>query len=290
MDKGKNEYELLDSGNGEKLERFGDYILRRPCSQAVWNPALSLDKWEKADASFDRKNGNCWQNRTSLPEKWEVSIEGIKFNLSGTDFGHLGVFPEQRPVWEWIRSSSIKFKKITNRPAKVLNLFAYSGGSTMAAALGGAEVCHLDASQGMVDWARTNAALNGLKDSPIRWIVDDVMKFLKRELKRGRKYDGIVLDPPSFGRGKQGEVFKIEKEINPLLAACHALLDKEAAFVILSAHTPGFTPIILENLLKKFLSPLGGETTSGEMMLTGKTNVYPLPNGTWARWNSLNLN
>jgi 23S rRNA (cytosine1962-C5)-methyltransferase len=205
----KESYALLDSGNGRKLEKFGQYTLVRPSAQALWQPRLSETVWQKADAVFDRVEGQRWHNRSRLPESWEIEIDGIRFRLSSTDFGHLGVFPEQRASWQWIRQTLQTARKAGRKSVNLLNIFAYSGGSTLAAALEGAQVCHLDASAGMVQWARENTALNNLAAAPIRWIVDDAHKFMKREIKRGRRYDAIVLDPPSFGRGAQGEVYKI---------------------------------------------------------------------------------
>lgn len=272
-------YSLLDSGDGRKLESFGGRVLERPASQAVWHPELNEKEWEQADARFDREQGNRWHGRHRLPGEWVAEIEGIQFRLSSTDFGHLGVFPEQRPMWRWLRETC------ASRPgAKVLNLFAYSGGSTLAPAQGGAAVCHVDASKGMTDWARDNARRNGLADAPIRWIVDDVSVFLRREIKRGRRYDGIILDPPSFGRGAKGEVFKIEERINPLLEQVHQLLSDTPLFVLFSCHTPGFSPQVLENLLGQHVQGLGGSIDRGEMLLTGKPGTRPLPSGNYARW------
>ena len=182
-----DDYELLDSGDGRKLERFGRFALARPCSQALWRPSLGAAEWAKADASFDREDGNRWHGRSNLPREWEISTAGMRFRLGGTDFGHLGIFPEQRAQWKWIREGAGTWNGKHGTGMRVLNLFAYSGGSTLAAALGGAEVCHLDASRGMVEWARANARLNGLADSPIRWIVDDAHKFMRREARRGRR-------------------------------------------------------------------------------------------------------
>lgn len=201
---------------------------------------------------------------------------GVSFKLSLTDFGHLGIFPEQKKQWEWIQEHS--------KGLKVLNLFAYSGGVTLAAAKGGASVCHLDASKGMVAWARENARLNGLEQAPIRWIVEDVTKFLKRELKRGSSYDAIILDPPTFGRGSQGEVFKIEEDLFPLLELCFSLLSPAPKFMLLSCHTPGMTPLILEHLLEPLVLKFGGVVEKGEMALEGKQGVKPLPSGGFARW------
>jgi len=252
----RDDYALLDSGDGRKLERFGKYVLARPCSQALWRPALSEGEWRRADASFDREDGNQWHGRANLPKEWSISTAGISFKLGGTDFGHLGIFPEQRKQWEWIRAARAK---------SVLNLFAYSGGSTLAAALGGAEVCHLDASKGMVDWARGNAALNNLASHPIRWIVDDAHKFMRREVRRGRKYDAIILDPPTFGRGAGGEMYKIERDLKETLSLVKELLSPEPAYVLFSSHTPGLSPIVAENLLGQLFP--GTRMESGEMLL-----------------------
>ncbi len=274
-----NGYELLDSGNGAKLERFGEIVLARPCAQAVWQPQRPA-RWKSADATFDREDGNRWHGRNRLPQEWVIDVDGTRFRLSGTDFGHLGIFPEQRAQWTWIRETVAA----AGRPVRVLNLFAYSGGSTLAAARGGAEVCHLDASKGMVQWARANAALNGLESHPIRWIVDDAHKFLNREIRRGRRYDGIILDPPTYGRGGNGETYKIERDLTETLRLCRALLSDSPLFLLLSAHTPGHTPIVLGNVLTQALRGLGGAVTSGEMVLAGAPDVFPLPSGAYARW------
>jgi len=277
----KNEYELLDSGNGRKLERFGSVVLSRPCAQAVWEPQKP-GLWQRAVAAFDRSNGLNWRGRDGVPDSWVVPINGISMKLSTTDFGHLGVFPETRALWDWITATLKSASAQAGRTLNVLNLFAYSGGATLAAAKAGCEVCHLDASKGMVDWARENAAINQLKDAPIRWIVDDVHKFLSREIKRERKYDAIMLDPPSFGRGKQGELYKIEKDLIMTLKSCKAVLADRPLFVILTSHTPGFSPSVLQNLLIQLLG--NGDSESGEMLLTGAPDVFSVPNGNWARW------
>lgn len=271
-------YALIDSGNGYKLEKFGPYTIARPCSQAVWEPQLSREMWDKAHASFTREGENKWiQKKGSLPDAWQVQVSNITFKLSPTDFGHLGIFPEQKEFWNWIQKTVSKGKKI-------LNLFAYSGGSTLAAAKGGADVCHLDASKGMVTWARENAALNHLEQAPIRWIVDDVSKFLARELRRGSRYDAIILDPPSFGRGASGEIFKIEDEITHLLKSCRNLLTEKPLFILFSCHTPGFSPIVMEHLLKQALEGIPGAVDVGEMALTGNSEAFSVPSGTFARW------
>lgn len=277
----KNEYELLDSGDGKKLERFGQITLSRPCAQAVWAPQFP-SLWETASAEFDRVQGLNWRGRERLPDSWVVPVNGIKMKLSTTNFGHLGVFPETRETWDWITKTLESAQKKAERQMKFLNLFAYSGGATLAGAKSGAECCHLDAAKGMVDWARENAKLNDLGDAPIRWIVDDVNKFLSREIRRGRTYDAIILDPPSFGRGKSGELYKIEHDLMVTLQNVKDVLSDDPCFVILTSHTPGFSPIVLQNLLSQLLGE--GKTECGEMLLTGKDELFDLPNGNWSRW------
>ncbi len=221
-----SDYQLLDSGGFQKLERFGSIVLARPCAQAVWEPSKP-DAWRTATATFSREGGNRWQGREKLPATWAIEVDGIKFQLSSTDFGHLGIFPEQRDQWQRIAQDCAAFRTRHGRAPRVLNLFAYSGGSTLAAARAGAEVCHVDASKGMVEWARKNAALNALQEKPIRWIVDDVTKFLERELRRGQRYDLLILDPPSYGRGAKGEIFKIENDLPNLLDVLSRLHSEE---------------------------------------------------------------
>ena len=276
-------YALLDSGGGRKLERFGPHVLARPCGQALWRTQLPAAAWEAADASFDREEGQRWLHRGRLPAAWEIEVEGLRFRLSGTDFGHLGIFPEQRDTWRWLQRA-LAGAAAGGRTPQVLNLFAYSGGATLAAARAGAVVCHLDASAGMVQWARENAARNGLEAAPIRWIADDAHKFLGRERKRGRRYDAIVLDPPSFGRGAQGEVYKLERDLPATLELCAALLSDRPVLFALSAHTPGVTPLVLEHLLRDALGSCAGTYASGEMLLTGAAGVRPVPSGCFSRW------
>lgn len=279
-----DDYALIDSGDGQKLERYGAYVLARPCSQAVWKPTLSTTVWQQAHATFDRAEGNQWHNRNALPAEWKIHTAEITFKLSGTDFGHLGIFPEQRDQWHWIRQAVREACAARGRPIQLLNLFAYSGGSTIAAALGGAEVCHLDASKGMVQWGRENAALNALHNHPIRWIADDAHTFLSREIRRERRYDAVILDPPTFGRGQRNEMYKIEQDLPETLRLCRALLTPEPLFMLLSAHTPGYSPVVLQNVLSQSVESLGGITVSGEMLLTGAPDVLPTPCGAYARW------
>lgn len=273
-----DDYELIDSGCGRKLERFGRYVVARPCAQALWQPDLAKIEWNHADASFDRVDGNRWNGRGNLPKEWNAKIAGIVFRLSGTDFGHLGIFPEQRAQWKWIRKTVSDARK-TGRDVSVLNLFAYSGGSTMAAAQGGAQVCHLDASKGMVEWARQNAALNGLSDKPVRWIVDDAHAFMRREVRRGRRYDAIIFDPPTFGRGAKGEMYKIERDLAETLDLVKSLLSDSPLFVLFSSHTPGLSVRVAENIVSQAFNPPAVE--SGEMLLEGR--LRDCPSGVYCR-------
>ena len=296
-----DDYELIDSGDGRKYERFGDVSLARPCSQALWRPE-NPDAWRRATAAFDREDGNRWHNRGALPKEWTIETAGIRFRLSGTDFGHLGIFPEQRAQWNWIRETvklrsgkvegwkggrvggfssagDPKLETLDSKLPTVLNLFAYSGGSTVAAAQGGASVCHLDASKGMVQWARENAALNGLESHPIRWITDDAHKFMERELRRGRRYDAIILDPPTFGRGANGEMYKIERDLKKTLSLVKELLSERPIFVLFSSHTPGLSCAVAENILGQSFPDARLE--SGEMLLEGRS--VPCPSGIYCR-------
>ena len=275
----KEKYLLLDSGNQQKLEQFGAYILARPCSQALWRPSLPQTEWERADACFSRDGGNTWKFKTKLPESWFVEIEEVRFKISLTDFGHLGVFPEHSLLWKSMKEG---IRKLQNSP-QILNLFAYSGGATLAAAQAGARVCHLDASKGMVSWARENAAHNQLSAAPIRWIVDDAVKFLKREIKRGTRYEGIILDPPSFGRGSKGEVFKIERDIHELLHLCRELLSEKPLFLLLTTHTPGMTPIVMGHLMKETMRGKEGKIETGEMILPSSKGI-DIPSGSYAKY------
>jgi len=275
------DYELLDSGNGSKLERFGRVTLSRPAALAIWHPQKPA-LWNQATAAFDRKGGLTWRGREKLPDSWVVNLHGVRLKLSTTDFGHLGVFPETFDIWDRIADAIKNRSNQTPGTPQFLNLFAYSGGATLAAAKAGAACCHLDASKGMVDWARENAALNGLENAPIRWIVDDVHKFLEREVRRGRVYDAILLDPPSFGHGAKGELYKIERDLPKTLDLLRQLLSPDPLFLMLTCHTPGFTPVVLANILRQFRK--NGSVESGEMLLTGARDAMALPSGTWACW------
>lgn len=276
----RNEYELLDSGDGRKLERFGDVVLSRSCGQASWEKQKP-EVWRSAVASFDREQG--WQTHgdAELPPSWVITINDVVMKLAPTSAGHLGLFPETRELWSWIGAA---LGSPDDAGPSVLNLFAYSGGATLAAARAGCSVCHVDSSKSMVKRARENACLNDLDAAPIRWIVEDVGKFLDREIRRGRTYDAIMLDPPSFGHGIKGEQYKIDRDLAPTLQKCAALLSDTPRFVLLTSHTRGVTNAQLESLMQDVLGR--GDMASGNMRLTGASDVRPVDDGVWTRWTS----
>jgi 23S rRNA (cytosine1962-C5)-methyltransferase len=287
-----NDYQLLDSGNMKKLERLGPYVLVRPSLAAVWEPRLAETEWRKADGVYTRdtgEDGGKWTFYRKVQREFDVIYGNLHFHIRLTNFGHMGLFAEQVDNWDWLRAIVRKRMAATNdRNLYVLNLFGYTGGSTLACSQAGAHLVHVDAAKGVVDWARKNAELSGLADRPIRWLIDDAMKFVKREERRGNTYQGIILDPPSFGRGPQGEVFKIEDHLVPLLQSCKSLLAKDALFVLYSCHTPGFTPLTLENQLELVTGRRGGTIEAGEMTVAeenqGQLQGRLLPSGAVARW------
>jgi len=274
----RNEYELLDSGDGRKLERFGEVVTARPCAQATW-PRQYPEAWSTATAVFDRERGWSSPAGADVPESWVVAINDINLRLKPTPAGHLGVFPETRELWGRITQM---LASPGASDTSVLNLFAYSGGATLAAARAGCAVCHLDASRSMVNRARENAALNGLDAAPIRWIVEDVGKFLGREYRRGRRYEAIMLDPPSFGHGAKGEQYRIDRDLVPTLEQCAQVLAEKPAFVLLTSHTQGVTAAQLQSVMRDVLG--AGDFTSGSMQLTGAPGVRTVESGLWMRW------
>lgn len=284
MSRTQNSYILLDSGNFRKLEQVGPYRLNRPAPQAIWKPALSERDWADVHAYYHRSSsgGGSWEYKTRLPENWAVSYYGLTMQIKLTDFGHMGLFPEQGPNWDWIQD---QIRRVS-RPVKVLNTFAYTGGSSLAAAAAGAEVVHLDAAKGMEVWARENARLSKMDKLPIRWLIDDVTRFINREIRRGNHYDAIILDPPSFGRGSKGEVWKFEDDLPALLELCSQVLSTSPVFILLSAHTPGVTPLTLENLLANLIVPFRGTLISAEMVIPEHKSSRVLPSGTMARWHT----
>ena len=288
------DYEVLDTGNGEKLERWGDYILVRPDPQVIWKCDHKHPGWKNNDGHYHRssKGGGEWEFK-GLPNEWSISYdlksidEKLSFNLKPFAFKHTGVFPEQAANWEW--TSSIIKKEADKRsegdPVKVLNLFAYTGGATMAALAADASVTHVDASKGMVGWAKENAVSSGLSDRPVRWLVDDCGKFVEREIRRGNKYDGIIMDPPSYGRGPKGEIWKIEESIWPFLENCVQLLSDRPLFFLINSYTTGLQAGVLDHMMGKLITPkFGGKCESDEVGLPVSGTDLVLPCGASGRW------
>ena len=278
---GWEDYELLDCGGGEKLERWGKQILVRPDPQAIWETPHTNRGWRNAQGRYYRSSsgGGHW-DKEKLPESWTVNYKDLKFQVKPMNFKHTGLFPEQAVNWDFAR------EKIKNagRPIRVLNLFAYTGGATAALAASGAEVVHVDAAKGMVAWAKDNLAASGLASAPVRFIVDDVMKFVLREQRRGRTYHGILMDPPSYGRGPNGEMWKIEDNLYPLVEECVKLLDGEARFFLINSYTTGLAPSVLSNVLKCSLGKRGGKIESDEVGLPITRGGMVLPCGASGRW------
>lgn len=289
-------YELLDSGEGEKLERFGDFVLRRPDPQALWVKMLPAENWEKASVRFvNAGRSGTWKKNVALesddakklPDAWNIELAGLTFGISLSAFKHTGIFPEQSENWNWIMETIGK----AGRPISVLNLFGYTGGATLAAAKAGAHVTHVDGSKVSVNRARENAALSGLGDKPIRWIIDDAMAFVKREVRRGNKYDAIIMDPPAYGHGPKKELWEIETHLPLLIAECRKLLSPEPLFVILNGYASGYSAIAYKNnILDLIGSASGGGDVRGEIefgeLAAGSKADRLLPAGIFARWRS----
>ncbi len=281
------DYEVLDSSGGEKLERWGDFLLVRPDPQVIWNTPKNNPGWKKFNGHYHRSNkgGGEWEFR-NLPNEWSIHYNSLTFNLKPFAFKHTGLFPEQAVNWDWF-SSVIKSAKEKNpdKPFKVLNLFAYTGGATLSAAAAGASVTHVDASKGMVQWAKENALSSGLEEAPIRWLVDDCVKFVEREIRRGNKYDGIIMDPPSYGRGPKGEIWKIEDSIYPFIELTGSLLSDDAAFFLINSYTTGLQPAVLTYMLNTVIvTKFGGRVKSEEIGLPVSENGLVLPCGASGRW------
>ena len=278
------DYEVLDTSNGEKLERWGDYFLVRPDPQVLWDTPKKLRQWKKPNGHYHRshKGGGQWEF-FDLPEQWEISYGNLKFHLKPFHFKHTGLFPEQATNWDWFS----ELIKKAGRPVKVLNLFAYTGGATIAAAAAGASVTHVDASKGMVTWAKENAASSGLADAPIRWIVDDCVKFVEREIRRGNHYDAIIMDPPSYGRGPKGEIWKIEESIHPLVKLCAQLLVDRPLFFLINSYTTGLQPAVLSYLIGTELKRFPGKVTADEIGLPVSSNGLTLPCGASGRFEGI---
>ena len=281
------DYEVIDSSNGEKLERWGKYILVRPDPQVIWDTPKKEEGWKNKNAHYHRssKGGGEWEF-FDLPKQWQINYKDLTFQLQPFSFKHTGLFPEQAVNWEWFRNLINNRKKQNpDRPIKVLNLFAYTGGATISAAKAGAAVTHIDASKGMVTWAKENAVLSGLKDAPIRWIVDDCVKFVEREIRRGNRYDGIIMDPPSYGRGPKGEIWKIEEKIYPFIQLCAQILSEDPLFFLVNSYTTGLQPAVLSYMMGTELVPrFGGHVEAEEIGLPVSGNGLILPCGASGRW------
>ncbi len=322
--KSSSDYSLIDSGDGEKLERFGKVVLSRPDPQALWAKKLSVAEWKKSDGYFSRdESGGKWALKSGVPAKWEVSFGGLKFWIKPTAFKHTGLFPEQEVNWGWLRRTIAKAVKergfeghfglsegegelaatspevdgvsretLLSETAfniEVLNLFGYTGGATLACAQAGAKVVHIDSSKAAVTWARENAEISGLKDAPIRWIIEDARLFVEREIKRGRKYDAIIMDPPAFGHGPTNELWKIEENFLPLVENCMKLLSDKPLFFLINGYSAGYSAVAYENVLLSLVEKYGGEIEVGELTIEEENDKEELqarllPAGIFARW------
>lgn len=277
------DYEILDMASGEKIERWGDYILRRPDPQVIWSDKNNKEVWNKVNAIYHRstKGGGTWENITNMPSSWQIKYNNLTFNLKQMGFKHTGLFPEQAYNWDYM----IDKIKSSNREIKVLNLFAYTGGATCACLLAGASVCHVDSSRGMIEWAKENVKSSSLDESKVRYIEDDVFKFVEREIRRENKYDAIIMDPPSFGRGSNKEVWDIEKDLYKLVKLCGELLSTEPLFFLINSYTTGLSPKVLENILNLTINnKYKGLVISGELGLPMNNSGLILPCGIYGRW------
>lgn len=276
------DYEVLDTSSGEKLERWGDYLLVRPDPQVIWNTPRKNPGWKKKNGHYHRssKGGGEWEF-FNLPEEWSIHYRELTFRLKPFSFKHTGLFPEQATNWDWFGNLIAN----AGRPVKVLNLFAYTGGATLSAAKAGAAVTHVDASKGMVTWAKENAAASGLSDAPIRWLVDDCVKFVEREIRRGNHYDGIIMDPPSYGRGPKGEIWKIEENIYPFIELTTQILSDDPLFFLINSYTTGLQPAVLNYMMQTAITPkFGGHTEASEIGLPVTDSGLVLPCGASGRW------
>ena len=281
---GWKDYEVIDTSKGEKLERWGEYRLVRPDPQVIWDTKRNEKEWRRKNGHYHRskKGGGEWEF-FNLPKKWKIHYRDLTFWLQPFSFKHTGLFPEQAVNWDWF-SSIIKKEVEKGKEVKVLNLFAYTGGATLAAAAAGAKVTHVDASKGMVNWAKENAAASGLSDAPIRWLVDDCVKFVEREIRRGNHYDAIIMDPPSYGRGPKGEIWKIEESIYPFLQLCTNILTEKPLFFLVNSYTTGLQPAVLTYMMSTVLKPFGGQVMAEEIGLPVTSNGLVLPCGASGRW------
>lgn len=281
------DYEVIDCSNGEKLERWGDYTLVRPDPQVIWNTEKKHRGWKKRNAHYHRskKGGGEWEF-FDLPKQWQIHYKELTFNLQPFSFKHTGLFPEQATNWDWLSELIYNRKKQNpNKEIRVLNLFAYTGGATVAAAKAGASVTHVDASKGMVTWAKENAVSSGLKEAPIRWIVDDCVKFVEREIRRGKTYDGIIMDPPSYGRGPKGEIWKIEEKIHSFISLCTQVMSDDPLFYLVNSYTTGLQPAVIAYMMNtEIVKQFGGKVSSDEIGLPVTESGLVLPCGASGRW------
>ena len=283
---GWRDYELIDCGGGEKLERWGKHVLVRPDPQAIWQTPRNNPLWRRPDARYARAStgGGAWEKK-DVPAQWQVRYRELTFQVKPMNFKHTGLFPEQAANWDF----AMEQIRRAGRPISVLNLFAYTGGATVACAAAGASVCHVDAARGMVSWGRDNARASGLEDAPIRWIVDDCAKFVEREIRRGRRYDAIIMDPPSYGRGPSGEVWRLEENLYPFVELVSGVLSDDPLFIVLNSYTTGLAPSVLTYILETLISKkFGGHTVSDELGLPVTQSGLVLPCGATGRWTSSN--
>lgn len=280
-------YELLDSGDGEKLERFGTYVLRRPDPQVLWKKNNEF-AWNGADAFFSKQGARgSWAIGKNVPERWQIEMNGLYFYVRPTSFKHTGIFPEQASNWNWIEKKvSAARKDYGNKKPKILNLFGYTGGATLAAAKAGAEAVHVDGSKVAISWAKENAELSGLGDAPIRYILDDARSFVKREVRRGNRYDGIVMDPPTFGRGAKGEVWKLEEHFSELFDLCASILSDTPIFFLVNGYAAGYSSLAYKNNLEILVTAYGGVAEAGELAIEESGSGRLLPAGIYARWSA----
>ena len=279
---GWRDYELIDCGGGEKLERWGKHVLVRPDPQAIWQTPRNNPLWRRPDARYARAStgGGAWEKK-DVPAQWQVRYRELTFQVKPMNFKHTGLFPEQAANWDF----AMEQIRRAGRPISVLNLFAYTGGATVACAAAGASVCHVDAARGMVSWGRDNARASGLEDAPIRWIVDDCAKFVEREIRRGRRYDAVIMDPPSYGRGPSGEVWKLEDSLWPFVELVAGVLSDEPLFFLINSYTTGLAPSVLTYILESLITPkYGGRTRSDELGLPVTESGLALPCGATGRW------
>ena len=277
------DYEILDMSDGEKLERWNNIVLIRPNPQIIWKEKMFPEKWKLANARYNRSSngGGGWKYNKKVPDSWKVQYKELTFNIKLMGFKHTGLFPEQAVNWDWMIN---KIRNSGRKDIKVLNLFAYTGGATVACSYAGAQVCHVDSSKGMVSWAKENLAVSGLSDRLVRFIIDDVTKFVQREIRRGNKYDAIIMDPPSYGRGKNGEVWQFENNIADLVELCKGVLSETPLFFLINSYTTGISSKVLENILNLKLGMKKGKLSSGEIGLPMKDSNLVLPCGIYGRW------